>query len=108
MPKVNGERRRIFIGMEERYSIISIRSFEKCEKKGKHSANYSQSAFPSSFQLGCHIVAKGGDLFLFQSVGHIDIDIHRRRYISVSQNTLNEFQEPKLPWKPSCQSPAAS
>ena len=27
------------------YSIISILSFEKCAKKGKHSANYSQSAF---------------------------------------------------------------
>ena len=74
------------------YSIISILSFEKCAKKGKHSANYSQSAFPSSFQLGCHIVVKGGDLFLFQSVGHINIDIHRRRYISVSQDALNEFE----------------
>lgn len=62
-----------------------------CEK-GKALCELLTECFPLSFQLSCHIIVKGGDLFLFQSVGHINIDIHRRRYISVSQDALNEFE----------------
>ena len=73
-----------------------------CEK-GKALCELLTECFPSSCQLAFHIVVKGSDLFLFQSVGHIDIDIHRRRYISVSQNTLNEFEVCSRLTEPCCE-----
>ena len=44
-----------------------------CEKE-KALCELLTECFPLSFQLSCHIIVKGGDLFLFQSVGHINID----------------------------------
>ena len=44
-----------------------------CEKE-KALCELLTECSPLSFQLSCHIIVKGGDLFLFQSVGHINID----------------------------------